>query len=104
VYEVRIVNRGTKAAEQINVVAQFSEGVEPIEAHGGTANIVPGQVVFNPIARVGAGEELLLKVIARADRKGNHRFRAQVTCADPETRLVAEESTYYFKARTARKP
>ncbi|MBI2479157.1 MAG: hypothetical protein HYV60_11145 [Planctomycetia bacterium] len=29
IYEVHIVNRGTKAAERIKLVAQFSEGVEP---------------------------------------------------------------------------
>jgi uncharacterized repeat protein (TIGR01451 family) len=106
VFEIRIVNRGTKAAEQINVVSQFSEGIEPVEAHGGPANIVPGQVLFHPITRVAPGQEILLKVIARATQDGNHRFRAQVTGGDPETRLVAEESTYFFDtgaARTARK-
>ncbi|MFV1964019.1 MAG: CARDB domain-containing protein [Pirellulaceae bacterium] len=108
VFEMRIMNRGTKAAEQISVVAQFSEGIEPVEANGGTATIVPGQVLFQPIPRIDAGGEITLKIIARATKEGSHRFRAQVSASDPDTRLVAEESTYFFDAvhgsRTARKP
>jgi uncharacterized repeat protein (TIGR01451 family) len=108
VFEVRVMNRGTKAAEQISVVAQFSEGIEPIEANGGAATIVPGQVLFQPIPRIAAGGEVVLKVTAQASKQGAHRFRAQVSAAEPDTRLVAEESTYFFDAdsvsRTARKP
>jgi uncharacterized repeat protein (TIGR01451 family) len=96
IYEVHIVNRGTKAAKQIKLVGQFSEGVEPVEANGAAADIVTGQVLFQPIPRIAPGEELVLKIVARADRPGNHRFRAELTCAEPDTRLIAEESTYYF--------
>ena len=95
-YEVTIVNRGTKAASQVTVVVQFSEGVEPIEASRVSADIVPGQILFRPIPRIGAGEKITLKIKARADHEGNHRFRAEVRCAQPETVLVAEESTYFF--------
>ncbi|MBC8353079.1 MAG: hypothetical protein H8E66_13875 [Planctomycetes bacterium] len=107
IYEVHIVNRGTKAAERIKIVAQFSEGVEPLEANGGAADIVPGQVLFHPISRIEPGDELVLKIIAKADKVGNHRFRAELTAADPDTRLIAEESTYYFGEdlpRTAARP
>ncbi len=107
IYEVHIVNRGTKAAERIKVVAQFSEGVEPVEANGGAADIVPGQVLFHPISRIEPGDELVLKIVAKADKVGNHRFRAELTAGDPETRLIAEETTYYFgedAARTAARP
>ncbi|MEO8496415.1 MAG: CARDB domain-containing protein [Planctomycetota bacterium] len=107
VYEVHIVNHGTKAAERIKIVAQFSEGVEPTEANGGAADIVPGQVLFHPIARIEPGDELVLKIIAKANKPGNHRFRAELTAGDPDTRLIAEESTYYFGEevpRTAGRP
>jgi hypothetical protein len=107
VYEVHITNRGSKAAERIKIVAQFSEGVEPQEANGGAADIVPGQVLFHPISRIEPGAELVLKIIAKADKAGNHRFRAELTAGDPDTRLIAEESTYYFgedATRTAAQP
>lgn len=95
-YEIIIENRGTKAAEDVKVVAQFSEGVEPVRAQGAVAEIVPGQVLFQMIPRIGPGEQIKLTIVAVADRAGNHRFRVETTSTEPETRLVAEESTHFF--------
>ena len=64
-YEVHIVNRGTKAAEQISVATQFSDGIEPVESTGGGADIVTGQVLFHPIPRIAPGEEIMLKIELR---------------------------------------
>ena len=102
IYEVHVVNRGTKAAEGVKIVAQFSEGVEPVEANGGAADIVPGQVLFHPISRIEPGDELVLRIVAKADKAGNHRFRAELVSSDPDTRLIAEESTYYFGEEVSR--
>jgi hypothetical protein len=95
-YEVTVVNRGTKSARNITIVTQFSEGIEPTAAEGGEAEIVPGQVLFQPIAEIAPGERIVLKVLAKAEKEGNHVFRAEVQCGDPETRLVTEEATRYF--------
>ena len=78
------------------MVAQFSEGVEPVRAQGSVAEIVPGQVLFQMIPRIGPGEQIKLTIIAVADRAGNHRFRVETTSTEPETRLVAEESTHFY--------
>jgi hypothetical protein len=48
-YEIQIVNRGTKAAQQVQVIAQFSEGIEPVAVEGSPAELVPGQAVFQPL-------------------------------------------------------
>ncbi len=95
-YEITVENRGSKAAEDVKVIAQFSEGVEPVRAQGSVAEIVPGQVLFQAIPRIGPGEQIKLTIMAVADRAGNHRFRVETTSSEPETRLVAEESTHYF--------
>jgi uncharacterized repeat protein (TIGR01451 family) len=96
-YELTIVNRGTEAARDVYVVAQFSEGIEPAESAGAVARTVPGQVLFHPIPKIEPGSQVRLKITARADRPGNHRFRAEVKCTEPaDTILVAEESTYFF--------
>ncbi|MCL4204662.1 MAG: hypothetical protein KJ000_19415 [Pirellulaceae bacterium] len=95
-YEIQITNQGTKAATQVQVVAQFSDGIEPMSVEGAPAELVPGQAVFQPIARVNPGETIKLKVKAKADRDGNHVFRAELRCGDPEYRLVAEDSTTFF--------
>lgn len=95
-YEIHIANRGTKAATKINVVAQFSPGIEPQEATGAPAELVPGQVIFQAVPRIDPGQEVTLIVRAKADGQGTKRFRAEVTCEELETQLVAQETTYFY--------
>ncbi len=98
IYEIQILNRGSKEATNVSLVAQFSEGIEPSAATGYRSEIVPGQVVFEPIETIAAGGQLTVKITARAIQGGNLRFRAELTCGDPETKLIAEESTRFYGA------
>ncbi len=98
VYEIQVMNRGSKEATNVSLVAQFSEGVEPSAATGHRSEIVPGQVIFDPIEKIPAGGQVSLKITARAAQGGNLRFRAELTCGDPETKLVAEENTRFYGA------
>jgi len=106
-YEILVLNRGTKSAQAVDVVAHFADGVEPVAADGLEHEIEPGQVIFKAIPRIAPGQTMLLKVRAKASKGGDHRFRAVVKCAEPDTTLVAEETTRYFgdepAATTARK-
>jgi hypothetical protein len=105
VYEIQVVNRGSEAAHDIQLVAQFSEGIEPTAATGQRAEIVPGQVMFDPIASVPAGGKITVKITAQAAATGNLRFRVELNCGTPETKLVAEESTrFYGSVETASEP
>jgi uncharacterized repeat protein (TIGR01451 family) len=101
VYEIQVVNRGTKEARGVKVLMQFSQGIEPVSTDGHQAEIVPGQVIFAAVDRLEPGEKKTLKVVARADRPGNHVFRAEVHCPDPETRRVSEGTTRFFESSTA---
>ena len=96
VYEVHIRNRGTKAADNVEAAVFFSEGLEAIGVEGGPHDIGPGQVIFKPIALLGAGDTAVYRVRARADKSGNHRFRAEVVCQTLHTRLSAEEGTQFY--------
>ncbi|MEM7316627.1 MAG: hypothetical protein AAF497_26135 [Planctomycetota bacterium] len=96
-YEVRIVNRGTKAAENVQVVGYFSDGVEPELIRGGRGEVSTGQVVFDPIQTIAPGQEVVFHITARASEPGNHVFRAEMQCRIPETRLATEEWTRYYK-------
>jgi len=95
-YEVLVRNRGTKNAEDVQVKAFFSHGIEPTRAEGAGHRIGPGQVIFSPIASIPAGGEVTLTVQARAETSGNHIFRAEVHCQPLGTRLVSEETTHYY--------
>ena len=66
VYELRIRNRGTRNATGVEVVSYFSSGIEPTTATGAAYRITPGQVTFEPIPSLLAGDEVTLKIHARA--------------------------------------
>ncbi|MEE2780780.1 MAG: hypothetical protein VX431_01130, partial [Planctomycetota bacterium] len=100
-YEVLISNRGTKAAEMVDVVVFFSEGIEPIAVSGGAAKVETGQVIFHPIEEIAPGEEVVYKITAHANRSGNHVFRTEVACEAADVRLVAEESTRFYGSSSA---
>jgi uncharacterized membrane protein len=95
IYEVKITNRGTRAAEKVKVVMQFGQGLEPVDTIGGTASISNGQAIFDPLGEVPAGKEVVLKVKAKGEAAGSHAFRVEVK-GDPETRLVSEGTTRCF--------
>ncbi len=99
-YEIVIRNRGSKEATDVRAVAQFSHGIEPKRIEGQSGEVVTGQVLFDPIERIGAGQEVRLRVIATADRGGHHRFRSEVRSGD--TVLVAEEATHYMSPTSER--
>jgi uncharacterized repeat protein (TIGR01451 family) len=108
-YEVHIRNRGTKAAENVEVAGFFSNGVEPVSAQGGQHEVAPGQVTFRPITAIAAGAEVVLKIKARADLAGTHVFRAEVNCQSMGAKLASEETTMFYgdghtPARVAARP
>lgn len=101
-YELEITNRGKQSANKVKVLAQFSEGIEPSGAVGAEHKLVPGQVLFEPIPSIAAGETIKLQVRALASEAGVHRFRIEVQTDDEEIHHVLEESTRYMQ--TAARP
>jgi len=96
-YELHVRNRGTKAAENVEVLVYFSNGVEPTGADGQSHRLGPGQVVFDRIPAIPPAAELVLKIKAKAELAGNHVFRAEVHCKTIGTRLVREEVTHFYQ-------
>ncbi|MCC6508401.1 MAG: hypothetical protein IT423_04795 [Pirellulaceae bacterium] len=97
-YELSITNRGSREARGVLVVAQFSDGIEPESAAGLKHRVVPGQVRFDVVPQIAAGETIKLTIVARASLPGVHRFRAEVRCDENEARLVEEESTRFLES------
>ncbi|GAB5404666.1 MAG: hypothetical protein Aurels2KO_28970 [Aureliella sp.] len=95
-YSLKLTNRGSKAAKDVKVITQFSDGIEPSRGSGMEYKIVPGQLFFEPIESIAAGETIELKVYAKAQTSGMHRFRAEVRTSEEAMRLVQEEATKYM--------
>jgi uncharacterized repeat protein (TIGR01451 family) len=96
VYEVRIRNRGTKEAQSVEIMTYFSRGIEPTAAEGMKGRLGPGEIVFQPLASLGPGEEVVLKIRAKAEIAGNHVFRAEAHCKPLGTRLIREATNLYY--------
>ncbi|MFT5302325.1 MAG: putative repeat protein (TIGR01451 family) [Mariniblastus sp.] len=95
-YEITVRNRGSRSAEGVNLVMQFSEGIEPKLASKLKHSITPGEVKFAPIAKIEPGQTVSFKVSAEALQAGTHLFRAQLTCEDSGAHEVAEGTTRFF--------
>jgi uncharacterized repeat protein (TIGR01451 family) len=95
-FEIQIRNRGTLRAERIDVVAFFSDGIEPASAAGAGYEIGPGQVVFRTLDGLDAGRELVLTVKAKAIRPGNHICRTELVCRSADIKLADEETTRFY--------
>ena len=95
-YVIHVRNRGSRAANNLNLVMNFAEGIEPTNASGHGFQLAPGQVVFKPIDRIDAGEEVVVKVQAKAGAAGTHIFRAQLTGDNEETREMCEGTTRFY--------
>jgi uncharacterized repeat protein (TIGR01451 family) len=97
VYTINVINRGTKAAENVEVTTAFADGVEPRAVEGGNAYMNNGQVFFDKITTMTAGQKIALKIKTRADEPGNHRVRTVVVCPGANINLVNEQATYFYK-------
>ena len=61
-----------------------------------------GQVTFDAFPSVDPGQEFVCKITAKAFKPGTYVFRAELACDQPDTRLVAEETTLFYGQATAR--
>ncbi len=96
VYQIKVRNRGSKIARQVEVVMQFSDGIEPTSAVGHANEVITGQVIFSPIDRIEPGQEITLKVMASASQPGKHVHRAQLICEEDGAREVVEGTTQFY--------
>jgi hypothetical protein len=91
-----IRNRGSKSADQIKVSAYFSEGIEPVQVLGQRHHIEAGKVTLDPIVKLGPGEQVVARIIARASKPGSHIFRAEVQCPSLEAKLSSQKTTRFY--------
>jgi uncharacterized repeat protein (TIGR01451 family) len=98
VYEIRVMNQGTGACTNVQLVAAMAEGTEYKGSSGPTQVKAQGQhLVFDPIATLAAKGEAVYRVKVRGATAGDLRFRVQLTCDQVRTPVVKEESTRFYK-------
>jgi uncharacterized repeat protein (TIGR01451 family) len=102
VYEIHVVNRGNNAAQDVNVVALFSDGLEPEAVDGSQYTVADGRVTFRSIDKIPASQNVTLRIHTRAMKPGTHVFRAEVLCKDLDIKLAAEETTRFYQDEVSR--
>ena len=96
-YEVRVANRGTKAAENVKVRVALAEGMSFVRAEGGRFQTNAGIVQFEPIPLLAAKSESVYRLAARSQVDGDHRINVQVISDELRVPITKEESTRVFR-------
>ncbi len=98
VYEIRVSNRGSQPAHQVQAAARLSSGCEALDTQGPTrGKIEPAQVVFEPIAALEPGAVETYQVRVACSQVGQFGFRAFVRCQEQPRPAVEEELTRVYE-------
>ena len=96
-YEIRVVNQGSKAATNINIVAVLPPGMTATGAAGPTQHqIGQGQVVFAPLARLAPKADTTFRVDVQGVQAGDQRFVVRLTTDENQQPISKEESTRVY--------
>jgi uncharacterized repeat protein (TIGR01451 family) len=96
-YEIRVVNQGTKAASNVQVVVSLPPGMQVVSATGETRHAVKaGGVVFEPLAQLAPKADSAYRVQVKGLQPGDQRVTVQVNTDDISQPIRREESTRVF--------
>jgi hypothetical protein len=103
-YTVIVTNRGSKAAENIDIGVYFSGAVEPIDDDAGKAKVnrERSEVIFDRISALPAGDTLKFRVKGRGLSSGNHKVQATLVCQSTETSLTQQVMSRFYQGRNSR--
>ncbi|WP_164104325.1 CARDB domain-containing protein [Candidatus Laterigemmans baculatus] len=93
--EIRVTNRGTAAARRVYISALCDAGTELVDVTG-SASIEAGQIFFQPLDELAAGETFAERVTIRAADAGGRIFRVTVESEEPKLQLACDEHTRFF--------
>lgn len=93
-YTITVVNQGSEADSNVNVVVRFPKEIVPVAALGDTQGTVSGQTVtFAPYATLSPRQTVRYRVDARAKESGDARVVVEVSSDSIKTPIMQQEST-----------
>lgn len=97
-YEVKVANKGTKAANNVKIRATMTDGMNFVRAEGPVRyQSQAGLVQFEPLAQLDSKGEKTYKITAKCLADGDHRLSVQLISDDLSAPITKEESTKVFK-------
>lgn len=97
IYEIRVINQGTKEATNVQVVATLPQGLRALAGEGPVANTVNGnEVLFGKLPQLAPKAEAVFRIRAQAVAAGDQRARVQILSDDIRLPITKEESTQVY--------
>lgn len=96
IYEVKLGNRGTRAAHKVNLFVQLAEGMEFTTAEGGRYQAKGQTIRFEPLSSLAPNEEKVYKFTVRCLQTGDHRISVSASSEEQKTPITKEESTLVY--------
>jgi uncharacterized repeat protein (TIGR01451 family) len=96
-YEIRVTNQGSKAANNVRVVALLPREMKAISAEGPVRyTIEGGRVVFEPLKQLAPKADTSYTIKVQALQPGDLRLRVQITTDEIREPITKDESTRVF--------
>lgn len=97
-YEIRLTNRGTQPARQVQAAAKLPLELQALEATGPTAGKIQGsQVIFEPLDSLAPGQTEVFHIRVHCRRAGQVTFKAFYRDADHPNPVAEEEVTRVYQ-------
>jgi uncharacterized repeat protein (TIGR01451 family) len=96
-YQIHVVNQGSKAASNVQIVAGFPAELKATRAEGPSKETVEDhRVQFEPLARLAPKADATYRIRAQALQAGDLRIRVQLLTDEMRQPITKEESTRVY--------
>jgi uncharacterized repeat protein (TIGR01451 family) len=97
VYQIRVMNRGSKSAERVQVAATIPDGMTLLRVESSGRHRIQGQQIqFETIGLLGPQAATVIQVHVKGTAQGTQRFRAVMSCPSMSNAVITEESTEVY--------
>ena len=101
-YEIRVVNQGSKEATNVQLAARLPLGLRAVAAEGPTPQgqaSQPDVILFQPLQRLAAKADVTYRIRVEGVQPGDLRMQVQVWTDEIEKPITKEESTRVYLAQ-----
>ena len=96
-YEIRVVNKGSKAATNVQLMALLPPGLEAIAAEGPARHAIEAnRVIFEGLARLAPKADTTYRVRVQGRQPGDQRLSVQLLTDEMTTPVIKQESTRVY--------
>jgi uncharacterized repeat protein (TIGR01451 family) len=96
-YQVRVMNQGSKSADNVRLAALLPKELKFVSADGPTRHTAKGQqVVFEPLSRLAPKADAVYRIVVQGVQPGDVRMTIQLEADDLEQPIMKEESTRVY--------